>query len=537
MDEQGVFQAGRIELKQPRQESALIGTVEASKGEEFLLLGQQVQIYRETDLDDLERSALGNTRVKVVGDYRGPDRFSARRIKARKPGKDRIDGVISEIKKKEGEYLVTILGREIRVPEGVEFVHKKPLLEYRVANVTELPPGTRQLSEDKQFGTGVRLSENIRFTALTDFRGTRRENYNLNDNKSRDREDLGLSIRGRLIFEPSDSGVAGQLEVRQTRLERDEDRKGKSSTNDTRLSESFIFFGDLSGGVLDLQAGRINFDDRREWLYDQNLDGLRAFWRAYGYMAELSVTTTLSDGNERDEDTYNYIAYLTDEERRLAGYVIHRDTSHSDTDQDISHIGVRAYGKWPTRHKSWLEASVIYGTKNDTDLRGWGFDLGTIRSLGRRGYLTAAWAFGKGDGDPKNGTDGNFRQTGLQDNNGKFGGVTSFKYYGELFDPELANLHILTLGVGSRLAPRFSIDLVGHYYRQDEADNKIVKTDLDRDPTGDDRALGWEVDAIIGWRPVPSWDFEIVVARFDPGSAFSKNDEAWLGKLHVRYRY
>ena len=125
----------------------------------------------------------------------------------------------------------------------------------------------------------------------------------------------------------------------------------------------------------------------------------------------------------------------------------------------------------------------------------------------------------------------------MQDNNGKFGGVTSFRYYGELFDPELANLHIGTLGAGFLFTKKGSIDLVGHYYRQDESARKIIDSDIDRKPNGNDRELGWEVDAIVGWRPVRAWDFEFVLGWFKPGEAFAKKDDAWLSKFHIRYRY
>ena len=177
------------------------------------------------------------------------------------------------------------------------------------------------------------------------------------------------------------------------------------------------------------------------------------------------------------------------------------------------------------------------GQRDRTDLRGWGFDAGTTRQLGKRWYLTAAWAYGQGDRNSGNGTDGNFRQTRLQDNNGKFGGVTSFRYYGELVDPELANLHIGTLGLGFRFGRRGSVDLVAHYYRQDVAIRKILDSDIDQKPDGINRELGWEVDAIVGWRPVRAWDFEFVLGWFKPGEAFRRNDEAWVSKLQVRYRY
>ena len=142
-----------------------------------------------------------------------------------------------------------------------------------------------------------------------------------------------------------------------------------------------------------------------------------------------------------------------------------------------------------------------------------------------------------GDGNTGNGTDGNFRQTRLQDNNGKLGGVTSFRYYGELVDPELANLHIGTLGVGFLFTQKGSVDLLAHYYLQDKAVRKIIDSDIDQKPNGIDRELGWEVDAVIGWRPVRSLDFEFVLGWFKPGKAFRQRDDAWVSKLQIRYRY
>ena len=177
------------------------------------------------------------------------------------------------------------------------------------------------------------------------------------------------------------------------------------------------------------------------------------------------------------------------------------------------------------------------GHRANTSLGGWGLDAGTTRKLGQRWYLTAGWAFGQGDNNTRDGRDGTFRQTRLQDNNGKFGGVTSFRYYGELVDPELANLHVGTLGIGYRFTRKASIDLVGHYYRQDKAVRKIIDSDIDQRPNGINRTLGWEVDAVIGWRPVRMWDFEFVLGRFKPGKAFARKDDAWVSKLQVRFRY
>jgi len=94
-----------------------------------------------------------------------------------------------------------------------------------------------------------------------------------------------------------------------------------------------------------------------------------------------------------------------------------------------------------------------------------------------------------------------------------------------------------TLGLGYRFTKRGSIDLVGHYYRQDKAARRIINSDLQQKPSGRDPELGWEVDAILGWRPVRAWDFEIDIAWFRPGKAFLRRDDAWMTKLQLRYRY
>jgi len=537
LDEQGIFQAQRVELIDPKGNSVLIGTVStATTSDEFMLLGQAVQVSNRTEFSKISSQKLSGERVKVEGHYRGPKRFSARKISQRGAGRERISGLVSKIGQAEGGYLLTIMNKNIRVSSDLELRHDKPISEYAIASLSVALPQGKQLSEDDQFGDGFRISDRLRFTTVTEARYSEEDNYNLDDLRQEGRQAAAASIRGRFVMAPSNHGVSGQLEFRYTRLRLDDDRLGTFNTDDSRLGESWVYLDDPFEVDFDIQAGRMDFDDRREWLYDQNLDGIRVYWTVGGWLAELSATTTLSDGKPRDENTNNFVAYVTDIDRRFAAYIIHRDSDFL-IDEKITHMGVRAFGDWPPEHESWLEISRMSGTRGSTDLRGWGLDIGTIRSIGERWYITAGWAFGQGDENTRDGTDGTFRQTRLQDNNGKFGGVTSFRYYGELVDPELANMHIGTLGIGYRFTKKGSIDLVGHYYRQDKAIRKILDSDIDQKPNGIDRELGWELDAIVGWRPVRAWDFEFVLGWFKPGKAFRTRDDAWVSKLQIRYRF
>ena len=437
-------------------------------------------------------------------------------------------------------YLLRIMDFMVFVDSDLTLGMEKPLEQYAVAPERTPVRGERKLSEDDQFGEGVRIGDGLRLTTMVETRFKTEDNYNLDEEEKADREDIGISGRARLIVDPSAYGVSGQMEVRYTHVMREDDEDGTLDITDSRLGETYLYFNDIFDADFDAYVGRMDFDDRREWLYDQNLDGIRFFWRVGDLIAEASATTTLSDGNVRDENTDNYTFYLTDAERRYAAYIIHRDTSQP-YEQNISHFGLRAFGEWPKNHENWLEIAGIYGERENqhghADLEGWAIDVGSTWYLGDRWYLTGAWAFGSGDDDTRDGSDNNFRQTGLQDNNAKFGGVTSFRYYGELVDPELANLHIGTLGIGYRFNQTSSLDILGHYYRQDEAARKLIGSDLDQKANGIDRELGWEVDAILGWRPSPTWDLELVYGWFKPGKAFEDASDASVGKVQVRFRY
>lgn len=536
--EDGTFLVQRLDLIDPLTEEVLIGTVSTpSDPGGFILLGQPVQVSAKTIFSKVSPTKLRNKRVKVEGHFRGVKRFSARKVSARGPGRDHISGLVSDIKKTPDGHLITVMNQRVRLPAGVDFRHEKPVSEYAITSIGLALPQVKQVSEDDQFGEGFRLGDRLLFTTLIEGRYTGEDNYDLDDRRPLDFHSKAASARGRFILAPGEHGISGQLEFRYARIWADDDLLGNFAVDDSRLGESFIYFDDPFAVDFDIQAGRLDFDDRREWLYDQNLDGLRVFWNVSGWLAELSLTTTFSDGSPRDENTYNYMAYISNIDRRFAAYVIHRDTDLPGLREKITHLGLRAFVEWPIQHETWLELAHVDGSRNDSRLGAWAMDVGTTRSIGRSWYLTAAWAFGQGDDQPGNGTDGNFRQTQMQDNNGKFGGVTSFRYYGELVDPELANMHIGTLGIGYRFTAKSSIDLVGHYYTQDKAVRRIIDSDLDQRPNGIDRELGWEIDAVIGWRPVRSWDFEMVIGRFTPGQAFRIRDDAWISKLQIRYRY
>jgi alginate production protein len=155
--------------------------------------------------------------------------------------------------------------------------------------------------------------------------------------------------------------------------------------------------------------------------------------------------------------------------------------------------------------------------------------------------LTLGQAAGTGDGHPSGGVDRNFRQSGLQGNEGDFNGATDFKYYGELFDPELSNLSIFTTGVGINPTKTSSIDLVYHSYRQEKASDSLSDAGIDINPDGRSKKLGSETDLIIGYvnedRPL-SFEMALILGYFIPGKAFpSSSENSFLTKLVAQIEF
>ncbi len=134
--------------------------------------------------------------------------------------------------------------------------------------------------------------------------------------------------------------------------------------------------------------------------------------------------------------------------------------------------------------------------------------------------------------------DGNFRQTGLEDNEARTFGITSYNYYGEVSDFEPANMWIGTIGIGVRPDRNTSLVRVYHRYRQADRNDDLFSSDLEIDPEGDDATLGQEIDLIFAHRPNKMTKLSVTLGVFDPGDAFDRDaDPAWLAKFKIAYRF
>jgi alginate production protein len=315
------------------------------------------------------------------------------------------------------------------------------------------------------------------------------------------------------------------------------------------IQQAFLYFSDIYD-VLSLQLGRQEFEDEREWIYDEDLDAVRAYVEHESWTVELSVSQEelLRKDLLNDipvEDVNNYVLLVNherDEDAETAAYVIYRDQreSREGEQEDLLFFGLQSGGEVVSDLSYWANLSHVRSTKAPVDVRGFGGDMGLtyVFDAPLEPSVTLGAAFGTGDRDGGNGTDRAFRQTGLHDNEAAFNGVTSFSYYGVTFDPELSNLGIATAGLGVRPTDDTSIDVIYHFYRQHRVADEIRDTAIDADPDGRHRTLGNELDVVLGLREFGNFDAELVFGVFWPGAAFpDKADNAYFGGIEVVYTF
>jgi len=126
-------------------------------------------------------------------------------------------------------------------------------------------------------------------------------------------------------------------------------------------------------------------------------------------------------------------------------------------------------------------------------------------------------AVGSGDGNLGDSRIGSFRQSGLQ------GNENGYHYYGELYQPELSNIQIQSLGVNFEVVHDLDITLLMHKFRQDELDTEMREVAIDLDTNGLNRGLGNEIDLIATVEIVDGLELEFIAAVFEAGDAYSAN--------------
>jgi len=384
----------------------------------------------------------------------------------------------------------------------------------------------------------IKLLPYLSFGAQLEFEYEYQRNADLDTGNDEDFTTLEPALVAALSFDPSKyfqaylaMKFAGEFEFTDGR-----------TTKDRAVLEvelAYILLKELWGDRLAFQIGRQRFEDERQWLFDDELDGARAFLYFYGVDAEFSVTRggiVDKDLINRDagDKTNNYITYWTynfSEDTNAAAYFVFRDNTKDEEESAIT-LGFHSDGDFTESLGYWLELAYVFGTHDGSEIEGVGFDFGSTYAFDvtPEPSVTLAYAFGGK----------NFMQTGLQGNESDFNGAADFLYYGQLFDPELSNMSIFTAGVGvNPTEETSSIDLVYHYYIQTEARDSLADAGIDADPDGRNKSLGSEIDLVLGYEGEESgFAAALVLGYFIPGKAFPDDSEnSFLANLTLEYRF
>jgi alginate production protein len=372
----------------------------------------------------------------------------------------------------------------------------------------------------------------------------RQQEFDLDRGEPDDLDLLPVEAKLEVLFAPNDYVEAFlQTTLFHAFTLRDQ---GEADVDDTDLfvEEAYLTLREPELGLA-LQVGRQSFEDSRQWLYDAELDAVRASYRTQRFSLELAASReAVLDSDllnpDEAERADNYIlsaGYKLSPDISLGAYGIVRDGE--ERDRPIF-LGLQSTGTIGGRLSYWLDAAHVRGREDGSDLSGYGIDLlGAYHfDAPLSPHVILGYAFGTGDSDPDDDQDDAFRQTGLQGNEVAVGGLTPFRYYGEAFDPELSNLSIFTAGLGARPTPELSADLVYHYYLQDHAADEVRDSALDAEPTGESKRLGSEIDLVLGFEPEDDFRIRGFLGYFMPGRAFDDGaDAALFARIEAQYEF
>ena len=79
-----------------------------------------------------------------------------------------------------------------------------------------------------------------------------------------------------------------------------------------RLLEGFVYLADTPLQHVDFQLGRQYFEEQRDWLYGERLDGVRMYADQEPFHLEVSATTGREylDEDNRTQDIWNFISLV-----------------------------------------------------------------------------------------------------------------------------------------------------------------------------------------------------------------------------------
>lgn len=525
--------------------------------------------------------------IKVKGSVGESGRFVASNVtkssKPQNPRQIQLTGTVTQVARgQDGSLRAKILGVPVNIPGDVNV---------KVSTLVGRPDDRRPKDQFKTNIFGRPLTIGGEYEIVPRFRG----DFALDDTKEDDEFNLKQNFELEMFYPATrhiSFFVEGKLFWEQDLYTEDDD-----NTSEVGLSrgETWMFIDRLFGSRFGFQVGRQNIVESRKWWWNEDLDAIRLHYDDFNWHFEVAVAEeflggtstnlggTIDEDNGIDPEEEDVLRILTrgvwqykrrhrielfffgqndDSSTEQVGQKI-SDDEEDESDADLWWAGLRLTGKVKDsnagRFEYWLDGAYVAGEESlldfssvgggvsnvdsrlESDVRGWGVDAGISWTLpySWNPTLTFGYAFGSGDSNAGDGTDENFRQTGLHSNKMHFNGVDSFLYYGELFRPELSNLHISTLALGIPFWKNSSIEFLYHDYWQVKAADSLRNTKIKASPNGIDKHIGQEWDVVIGLEEWKHVEVEMVGAVFRAGSAFGSlsGETAYTGIFKFNYNF
>ncbi len=316
-----------------------------------------------------------------------------------------------------------------------------------------------------------------------------------------------------------------------------------------------------------LEFGRIEYSDERQWWWDEYLDTIRLQFDVNDI--EFMLATGRQQGRERSSDDFidpqeegisrvlASINWSLSDEQRVSFYYLSQDDesaayvlndSIAENRADASDANLRWFGlayqgafeadsigaiDWRIGYAKLSGNEIVYdisdpdpvtnivtvGAIDNFDIDASAYELSFEWQPTWVDDVSIFYAYAAGSGDANQGDSkiDSFRQSGLHSNE------ADFLYYGELFQPELSNIKIHSLGISLEIIDDLDVSLLLHDYRQDEADSEMRDVSIDLDPDGLERDLGSEIDLIAVYELDNGLELEFITAVFEAGAAYGAN--------------
>ncbi|QCI27763.1 alginate export family protein [Caminibacter pacificus] len=313
------------------------------------------------------------------------------------------------------------------------------------------------------------------------------------------------------------------------------------------INELYIRSYCLNCDMANILIGRKKTKDFRSWWYDAPLDEIMVFNENNLLTYQLIAATRINNETITDDNSpksklkhssffilhTNYEYYYR---KNVGFYYIYEHSKPNDgyiKNRKLSFLGVDLNG-FEKNLFYWLNVGYSggkinkYTKTNRSD--GYGFDIGFRAPYSQKLSYAASYAFGSGSHY--------FTQPYIATNNSDYLNKSfSFRYYGNVLNPVLENLHIISLYGIYDFNPKAALIASLHNYRQDVKKKVQFNTKYFYPTNGKSKDIGNEIDLVYQYNTTKKQKLKIGAGYFLGGDAFNYLSEKNAYRIFVNYRY